>query len=532
MANGYSSSAVSSRSRPTLPGHHRHGAGGASWEFGGRLATLSATTTTGLGGVPRGLNHLNPPNLHLRRRGYNTSLRELAVRPRPVNFGFRIVPEKSAVVVERFGKFHAVLNAGIHILIPFVDQIAYVWHLKEEAISVANQTAVTQDNVAITIDGVLYVKVVDPEAASYGVENPIYAVSQLAQTTMRSEIGKMSLDKTFEERDHLNARIVSTINEAARSWGLECLRYEIRDILPPAGIKAAMEMQAEAERRKRATVLESEAEREAQVNRAEGVKQKVILEATAEAESIKVRAAATAAALATVGEELTAPGGGGMEAARVRVAEMYLKEFGRIAKAGNTVLLPADAGNPAAMVSQAMAAMGATSAATGMDMNNNNNPGLGGGFGFGSGGGGSMRAGGGNAGGLKKTNAGSGGGGGTSSVGGESYFSPSAPSSHPEHSGHAAGSSFDDGAEEQDEEEEMTTTTTNSSHAAAAATRLRLRAAARRALEAEAGVVSDRSRAGADNNPSSSSSGQTILSSGGGGSGGSGGGGRVRLSSD
>ena len=218
-------------------------------------------------------------------RSYNTSLRDLAVAPRPPNIGIKIVPEKGAVIVERFGKFHTVLNPGIHLLVPVVDQIAYVWHLKEEAIHVANQTAVTKDNVAITIDGVLYLRVVDPVKASYGVENPIYAVSQLAQTTMRSEIGKISLDKTFEGGTTSTTASSTRSTKPPPNGASSAFVYEIRDIVPPTGIKVAMEMQAEAERRKRATVLESEAEREAAVNRAEGQKQKTVLEAEAEAGS-------------------------------------------------------------------------------------------------------------------------------------------------------------------------------------------------------------------------------------------------------
>lgn len=285
----------------------------------------------------------------------------------PVNTVINFVPQQEAWIIERFGKFIKLLEPGLAILIPFIEEIKYTQSLKEVAIEVPSQSAITLDNVTLQLDGILYYRVEDPYQASYGVEDCEYAVTQLAQTTMRSELGKISLDKIFQERTSLNANIVNAINEAASAWGIRCLRYEIRDIQLPSKVKEAMQMQVEAERKKRAAILESEGTKVAAINVAEGEKQSQILAsegrkseqiniATGEANAILAKANARAEAIQKVAESLCLQSG--ENAAALTVAEQYVQAFGNLAKTSNTVILPANTGDAASMVAQAMAVYG------------------------------------------------------------------------------------------------------------------------------------------------------------------------------
>lgn len=278
--------------------------------------------------------------------------------------GIKIVPQQEAWIVERLGRFHNNLTAGLNLLIPFVDKVAYRHSLKETAQDIPSQTAITKDNVSLTIDGVLYLKITDPKQASYGVTDPRFAVVNLAQTTMRSEIGKITLDKTFEERASLNTNIVKAINEAANVWGIQCLRYEIKDINPPKNVLQAMELQVAAERQKRAEILESEGKRQSQINIAEGIKQEVVLKSEAaltdqvnrakgEAEAILAVAQATAEGIEKVASATQKAGG--ENAVALRVAEQYIEAFRELAKKTNTILLPANTGDAGSMIAQALA---------------------------------------------------------------------------------------------------------------------------------------------------------------------------------
>lgn len=275
----------------------------------------------------------------------------------------KLVPQQEAWVVEKFGQFKIVLQPGLNFIIPFIEWIAYKHSLKEEAIEIQPQGAISKDNVTLEIDGVLYLKVIDPHAASYGVEDPHFAISQLAQTTMRSEIGKLSLDKTFEERESLNNAIVTAINEASSSWGIQCLRYEIKDIHPPESVSEAMELQMVAERQKRAKILESEGVKQSTINNAEAEKAQVILQSEAsytdqinrakgEAEAITMVADATAGSIETIAKASEKKGG--MDAISFKVAENYIESFSKIAKETNTVIIPAELSNPSGFISSAM----------------------------------------------------------------------------------------------------------------------------------------------------------------------------------
>lgn len=274
-----------------------------------------------------------------------------------------IVPQQMAYVVERFGRYHVTLGAGVHILFPYLDAVRYKFSLKEKAIDIPEQLCITRDNVQVRVDGILYMKVFDAERAAYGITNFEFAISQLAQTTLRSEFGKIELDRTFEERTNLNVAVVTELDKASDPWGIKVLRYEIKNISPPKDVLEAMEKQMRAEREKRAVILNSEGDRDAQINVAEGEKQQVIKaseaakqqqinEAEGQAAATLAIADATARGLKMVAEATQAQGG--HEALQLRVAEQYITEFGNLAQEGNTLIVPAPVGDVSSMIATAM----------------------------------------------------------------------------------------------------------------------------------------------------------------------------------
>ncbi|MDH5253527.1 MAG: paraslipin [Nitrospira sp.] len=284
-----------------------------------------------------------------------------------------VVPQQSAYVVERLGKYSTTLDAGFHILVPFIDRIRYKHSLKEAAIDIPEQVCITRDNVQVSVDGILYLKILDPKRASYGISDHNFALLQLAQTTLRSEIGKIELDRTFEERTNINIQVVNELDKASEAWGAKVLRYEIKNITPPKDVLNAMEKQMRAEREKRAVILTSEGERDAAINQAEGQKQQVIKaseankqqqinEADGAASAILAIARATAEGLRTVAESIKVPGG--QEAVQLRVAEQYIDKFGELAKSSNTLVLPASVADVGSMLALAMNAIKQTGTST------------------------------------------------------------------------------------------------------------------------------------------------------------------------
>lgn len=275
----------------------------------------------------------------------------------------RIVPQRVQFVIERLGKYSRTLDAGFHILIPFLDKVAYRHSMKEKAVDVTSQTCITKDNIAVSVDGILYMQVVDARKASYGIEDYTNATTQLAQTALRSEIGKIDLDRTFEERETINSQVVEVLDRASEPWGVKVLRYEIKDIVPPASVQDALEKQMRAERERRAVVAQSEGERQAKINVSEGEqqeivnlseaqKQKQINEAEGKAQEITLIAQATADGLKKIAEAISQPGGA--DAVNLRVAEQYVKEFGELARTNNTLILPSNLGDIGAMVATVM----------------------------------------------------------------------------------------------------------------------------------------------------------------------------------
>jgi regulator of protease activity HflC (stomatin/prohibitin superfamily) len=274
-----------------------------------------------------------------------------------------VVPQQSAYIVERLGRYNGTLDAGFHILVPFFDVIRYKHSLKEMALDIPAQICITRDNVQVQVDGVLYLKILNPERTSYGISDHLFAITQLAQTTLRSEVGKIDLDKTFEERTNINISVVAELDKATEPWGVKVLRYEIKNITPPADVLAAMEKQMRAEREKRAVILTSEGQRDAAINSAEGEKQQVIKasearrqqqinEAEGQAAAILAVATANAEGIRRVAEATQAPGGD--EAIQLKVAEQYINEFGKVINNADTIILPANVADVAAMITTAM----------------------------------------------------------------------------------------------------------------------------------------------------------------------------------